>query len=378
MNLDKKTRVALLVLALIVFLGGTYYLTSLIFRQGANASFLARRVDSVFSQTLSTAGAKASEMRKNYVRKHDGKSDWEQIEVVVTLDQSQSIYSLSRRLRDSLDIPALAVTESGVYHNPPFNELQLSVYFDRLPIYQMLLRQESVASIPAAEKVVTEEEDEPPKMALVVDDVGYDIERALELLNLRRPMTISIFPQLRYSRHIAEVAHNMGYEVMMHLPMEPGERLRRNPGFITSNMDEKALYWVLDRDFESIPYVVGVNNHQGSRMTSDPAAMARVMRYLAKKNVFFIDSRTTSDSVAYQVAKTFGLQAAENDVFLDNEKDVEYIKERIELLMQEAEEKGAAVGICHVHPATMQALREMFPVIDERGIETVYASELVH
>ncbi len=373
MNLDKKTRVALLVLALIVFLGGTYFLASLIFRQGTNASILARQVDSIFSHTLSAAGAKTSEMRKNYVHKRSGKLDWEQIEVVVTLDQSQSLYSLSRKLRDSLDIPALAVTERGIYQNPPFSELQLSVYFDEVPIYQMLLRQKRVASIPK-QKV----EEKRPRIALVVDDVGYDIKRALELLNMRRPMTISIFPQLKYSRHIAEVAHDMGYEVMMHLPMEPGERLRRNPGFITLNMKEDSLYWVLDRDFESIPYVVGVNNHQGSRMTADAGAMARVMRYLAKKDVFFIDSRTTSDSVAYQVAKTFGLRAAENDAFLDNEKDVEYIKGRIEVLMQEAEEKGSAIGICHVRPATMQALREMFPVIDKRGIEIVYASELVH
>ncbi|MBI4831686.1 MAG: divergent polysaccharide deacetylase family protein [Candidatus Lindowbacteria bacterium] len=101
------------------------------------------------------------------------------------------------------------------------------------------------------------------------------------------------------------------------------------------------------------------------------------MRYLRGKKVFFIDSRTTSDSVAYEVAKEHGLCVAENDIFLDNEKDVEYIKERIELLIERANQKGEAIGICHVHPATIEALREMFPVVDKEGIELVYASNLV-
>jgi hypothetical protein len=236
----------------------------------------------------------------------------------------------------------------------------------------MLLQRKRIASIP---KGLWREE--RPRMALIVDDVGYDKKRALELLDLRRPMTIAIFPQLRHSRKIAQTAHGMGYEVMMHLPMEPDEKLRRNPGIITSEMSEGDLYSTMDDDFGSIPYVAGVNNHQGSKITRNPEAMASVMRYLAGKNVFFIDSRTASDSVAYKVGREFGLRVAENDLFLDNEKDVEYIKERIKLLIEEANRKGQAIGICHVHPATIQALREMFPVVDREGIELVYASELV-
>jgi polysaccharide deacetylase 2 family uncharacterized protein YibQ len=112
-------------------------------------------------------------------------------------------------------------------------------------------------------------------------------------------------------------------------------------------------------------------------MTRNNEAMARVMRYLAEKDMFFVDSRTTSDSLAYRVAKASGLRAAENDMFLDNEKNVDYIKERLELLMQEAEQEGEAIGICHVHPATLQALKDMFPVMDERGFELVHVSEML-
>ena len=168
----------------------------------------------------------------------------------------------------------------------------------------------------------------------------------------------------------------MNYEIMMHLPMESGKRLRRSPGFITPDMTEKEMRWVIDRDLEAIPYVSGVNNHQGSMMTRDRAAMVLVMKYLAEKDMFFIDSRTTSDSVAYRTAKELGLRAAENNVFLDNEKNVEYIKERIQLLIQEAKQNGKSIGICHVHPETTKALHEMLPVIEKEGIKLVFASEL--
>jgi len=372
-RIRKKVRVALLLAALVAFFAGTYVATALLFESNTNLSLLARKVDSNFSATLSAAEASPLEVRKNYVRKHNGTLSWEQIEVVVTLDESQSMYSLSKSLQHGLDIPATTVREERRSRGALHKELQLSVYFDDLPIYQMLLRQKHIVSIPKEEV-----EEQRPKVALIVDDVGYDVRRALELLNLRRPMTISIFPQLKHSRHIAEVAHEMGYEIMLHLPMESGRHLRRNPGFISPDMNDKTLRWMLEKDFESIPHVAGVNNHQGSKMTCDRQAMMRVMTYLAEQNMYFIDSRTTSESVAYQVARSFGVRAAENDIFLDNEKNIEYIKGRLELLMEEAEHKGKAIGICHVHPATMQALQDMFSIMDERGIELVYASQLVN
>jgi polysaccharide deacetylase 2 family uncharacterized protein YibQ len=369
---NKAIRLALLTLTLLALLVGAYSLASLIFGQESRISALAKEVDSSFSQTLSAAGVVPSEMNKNYVVKHNGKVDWQQIEVVVALNESQSLSSLGKRLRENLTIPAVTIKEDRRNDGDSVSELRLSVYYDKLAIYQMLLRQKRLLSVPE------KEEEERPRIALVVDDVGYDVERALDLFQLHRPLTISIFPVLPHSRHIAEIAHQMGYEIMIHLPMETDANLRHNPGYLMPEMGQNEFCSVLEKDLDSVPYVVGVNNHQGSKMTRDSVAMARLMQYLAKRNVFFIDSRTASDSVAYQVAKRFGLRAAENDMFLDNEKDVDYIKGRIELLMKEAERKGKAIGICHVHPASIQALQEMFPVIDERKIKLVYASELVN
>ena len=372
MNLTKTLKLALLASILLALLAGAYVATYMIFVEEKEES-QARQIDSIVSANLSVQGLHAPHIRKNIVSKRNEKQSWEQIEVVVRIDESRSTADLSEGLTVGLDRSRIEIIEETREPDPTLFEHQLSMYHGDLLVYQLLIKQTRAA--PAVEESPPAEELRP-RIALIVDDVGYDLERALELLNLRRPMSISIFPKLKYSGHIAETAQELGFEVMMHLPMEPSEKLRRNPGFITSAMTEREMYWVLDRNFDSIPFVSGVNNHQGSMMTANPDAMARLMKYLAKRNMFFIDSRTTGDSVAYQVAQEFGIRSAENNVFLDNEKDVEYIKERIELLMEEARQNGEAIGICHVHPATTQALHEMFPVIEEQGIELVFASEL--
>jgi len=376
-SLGKGARLAVLAAILVALLAGVYGATCLMFGGHKDTLSPAREIDSIISANLAIQELYSLELRKNYVTKQSGERVWEQIEVIAEVDKTQSLANLSESLEAKLDRPAFNIVEEARDSDPAFVEKYISIYCDDLLVYQLLLRQNRAT--PAAAKAIPEEVPPGPgrpKVALIVDDVGYDLERALKLLNLRRPMSISIFPKLKYTRHIAEVAHDLGYEIMMHLPMEPDEKLRRNPGFITTDMTEEEMCWVLDRNLQSIPFVIGVNNHQGSMMTRDAEAMARVMKYLAKKDMFFIDSRTTSESVAYRVAKEHGLRAAENDLFLDNEKDVEYIKERIELLIEEAKQKGRAIGICHVHPATTQALHEMFPVMEEQGIELVFASDL--
>ncbi len=402
-HVGRRTKIVLLILILLALLAATYSSASLIFYDNPDISLVARRVDSVVLSHLSYP----HDIRKNYVPKRDGEHAWEQIEVAVTLDESQSPAGLSNALKQDLNIPNLTIREEEIPGSGSLNELQLSVWFGNLPIYQLLVRyaaphpildvprqdvtgDEEYDSAPAPEDVIAEEErfsvakrhgpateKKRIRIAFIVDDVGYEIKNAKRLLELRRPMTISIFPQLKYSRHIAELAHEMGFEVMMHLPMDSGKSLRRNPGFVAPDMDENEIAWVLDKDFSSIPYVIGVNNHQGSLMTTDPEAMRRVVEYLGKRDLFFIDSRTTSETIAYDVAKKYGLRAAQNDLFLDNEKDVDYIKGQIMMLMEEARQKGKAIGICHIHPATIEAFQEMFPVIESNDMELVFASALV-
>jgi polysaccharide deacetylase 2 family uncharacterized protein YibQ len=374
MKLDNRIQLAALILILFGLLSVSYGVGYLIFGRGDEVLSTARSIDSTISSALADNNLPPPYDQKNLVIKDFGKAEWEQIEVVISVAEDASLADVSDALRGALEPAGLDVVENTMELDPTLTEHQITVYSNDLPVYQMLFRQKHPAPIPV--EPAPEAEDERPKIAIVVDDAGYDLDRALELLNLRQAMSISILPKLKYSRQIAEVAHDMGYEIMMHLPMESGKNLRRNPGYITPDMTEKEMRWVIDGNLQSIPFVKGVNNHQGSMMTRDREAMVRVLKYLGEKKLFFIDSRTTSETVAYETAKDLGVRAAENDVFLDNEKNVEYIKERIQLLIEEAKQNGKSIGLCHVHPETTKALHEMLPVIKEEGIKLVFASEL--
>jgi polysaccharide deacetylase 2 family uncharacterized protein YibQ len=378
MKPSKRIQILALILILIGLFAVAYGIGYFMFGRSHKGLSLARTIDPVITNALADKNLSQQYDQKNLVIKDYGKSEWEKIEVIISVEEDASLAGLSDALRNALDSEGLNVVETTTETGPTLIEHQITVYSKDLPVYQVLFlkRRAAPPSATVPETAAPEVDDNRPKIAIVVDDAGYDLDRVLELLNLRRSITISIFPQLRYSRQIAEVAHDMGYEVMMHLPMDSGKNLRRNPGHITGEMSDEEMYRVIEEDLQSIPYVKGVNNHQGSMMTSDREAMVRVLNYLGEKKLFFIDSRTTSETVAYQTAKDLGVPTAENNVFLDNEKDVEYIKERILLLIEEAKQNGKSVGICHVHPETTKALYEMFPVIEQEGIKLVFASEL--
>jgi polysaccharide deacetylase 2 family uncharacterized protein YibQ len=377
---QKFLKLVFLVSLLPVFFASTYVLSRKIFQNGPGISILVEEIDAAVRTVLIDNRIDSAMLRKNYVKKQEGDVSWEQIEMVVDLQEADSLAHLSGSLMDALAMPGVLIRKKQEVSGD-VEQQNLTVYYHHLPLYQILLRKKNPP--PAKEPVVPAAEheeavqDELPKIAIIVDDIGYDVDLAMELINLRQKLTLSIFPQLLHSRHIAETAHKLGFEIMMHLPMEPGENLRRNPGFISQEMSRKQLFWMLDRDLDSIPYVIGVNNHQGSKMTRDEDTMEIVMGYLATKHLFFIDSRTTSDSIAYAVAQRSGIKSAENNVFLDNEKECDYIRERMDKLIKEAQEKGKAIGICHAHPVTIEALRETLPLLEQQGVRLVYASEVV-
>jgi hypothetical protein len=384
MESRKKIKLTLLVLSLVALIGGTYVAARLMFGGSGELAIPAKEMDSAITSVLLARGIDPGAIRRNFVDKNESNKKWCQIEVVANVDANPAFPELPRlfeELKAVLDPSGLDIVEEANDRSPGFLGRQMSIYRGGLLIYQILILQDRPSPISQPESDGPSADDSPgeavPRIALIIDDAGYDLERAMELLNLRRPMSISILPKLKYSTHIAEIAHEMGVEVMMHQPMESERKLRRSPGFVTAAMTEKDMWWIFDRNLESIPHVVGVNNHQGSNMTADRDAMASVMRYLAEKDLFFIDSRTTGATVAYRTAIEFEIPAAQNDMFLDNEKDVEYIKGRIRLLMEEAKKKGRAIGICHVHPKTTEALFEMLPIIEEEGIALVFASDML-
>lgn len=217
------------------------------------------------------------------------------------------------------------------------------------------------------------------RLAIILDDLGNDRAAAEEIFGLPYPLTVSVLPGHAHSLEIAQEAHRRGFEVMLHLPMqsignETPEAQELHPG-----MPADEISPLFEQMMESVPFAAGVNNHQGSQATADPALMQELMPVLLKWNLFYVDSRTTAATVAYDSAQRAGVRSAFRNVpFLDDVVELPAIRKQLELAMRDARKKGAAVAIGHPHPATLQALREVLPQAMAGGVRLVFVSDLVH
>jgi uncharacterized protein len=217
------------------------------------------------------------------------------------------------------------------------------------------------------------------RLAIILDDLGNDRAAAEAIFALPYPLTISVLPNHAHSVDIAEEAHRRGYEVMLHLPMqsvgnEMPEAQELHPG-----MPAEDIPAIFEQMMQSVPNASGVNNHQGSQATADPALMEELMPVLQKWNLFYVDSRTTAATVAYDTAQRLGVRSGFRNVpFLDDVAEVFAVRKQLELALRGAKQKGEAIAIGHPHPATLQALSELLPQAEARGVHLVYASELVH
>ena len=218
-----------------------------------------------------------------------------------------------------------------------------------------------------------------PKLAIILDDLGNDPHVAEEVFDMPYPLTISVLPNHGHSQEIAQEAERRGYQVMLHLPMqavanEKAEALELRPGMPAGEVSR-----LVNQFLQDIPGAVGVNNHQGSEATSDPALMRELMPVLRDHHLFYIDSRTTAATVAYETAQGSCVPSAFRNVpFLDDVSEVGAVRKQLELALRGAREKGEAVAIGHPHPATLQALREVLPNAQSEGVRLAFASELVH
>jgi uncharacterized protein len=218
-----------------------------------------------------------------------------------------------------------------------------------------------------------------PKLAIILDDVGSDPAAIDQVFALHYPLTLSVLPLHPHSTAIAEEAHRRGYQVMLHLPMEAVGNEVAEPRQLRVGMTSLQVSNDLGGMLGSVPYAVGVNNHQGSLATSNPALMAELMPLLRERHLFFIDSRTTAATIAFDAAEHDGVPCAFRNVpFLDDIQEAGAIRHQLELAIHGAKEKGQAIAIGHPHPETLQVLREMLPQIQAQGVQLVHASTLVH
>jgi polysaccharide deacetylase 2 family uncharacterized protein YibQ len=215
-----------------------------------------------------------------------------------------------------------------------------------------------------------------PRLAIVIDDLGNDRAQADSLFRLAYPLTISVLPHEANSGEIAEEAHRRGYQVMLHLPMASNagdldEKIELHPGMASAAVENTFAAML-----ETVPYAVGVNNHEGSLGTADQKLMDELMPLLHERNLFFIDSRTTAATVAETAAHAAGVAAARRNVFLDDEQSVPAIRKQFVLAIRDAREKGTALAIGHPHKETLEVLNEMLPEAERQGVRLVFASDL--
>src|SRR5579862_427244 len=217
-----------------------------------------------------------------------------------------------------------------------------------------------------------------PKLAIILDDMGYDRAAADAAFALQFPITLSVIPHLPHSAEVAEEAYRRGDQVLLHLPMEAeaGET-KAEPIELRVGMKADQVERDLDSMLETVPHAAGVNNHQGSRATADATLMAELMPALRRRGLFFVDSRTTAATVAYDAAERLGVRSASRKVFLDDTTNREAILSQIDLAARDATRDGFAIAIGHPHPATIAALREVGPGLESRGIQFVFVSDVV-
>lgn len=216
------------------------------------------------------------------------------------------------------------------------------------------------------------------KVALIVDDMGYSLEAINELCSMRLPLTVAIIPYSPLASEIATISRQHDLEVILHLPLEAiNNEGNHSKGMITAEMSEEEVIAIVEKNLDQVPYIRGVNNHMGSKITADSQLMNIILKRLKDRDLFFIDSRTTSNSVAYTIAQSLNIPSAYRHIFLDGELNESYIKGQLIELFRRAQKNGFALGICHPTKETLKVLKESFHLVDEYGLQPVLASQIV-
>lgn len=217
-----------------------------------------------------------------------------------------------------------------------------------------------------------------PRVALIIDDLGYQYQAAKRLLDLELGLTYSVLPFSPHGKKIAAAAAAKGRQVLLHLPMQPRSypSIDPGPGAIFKNMPSARIERITEADLDSVPGAAGANNHMGSALTEDAAALRPVFKVLGRRGLFFIDSLTSPRSQARSVAREMGLPAASRHIFLDHDPSPKAVRRQVERLIALAGRRDGVIAIAHPHPATIQVLSEMASRISQ-SLELVPAGDLV-
>lgn len=218
------------------------------------------------------------------------------------------------------------------------------------------------------------------KIAIIVDDIGYDLAAVNAFLKLDIPLTFAILPFCPHSVEAARRIHRAGKEILLHIPMEPIDYPEKNPGrgVLLVRMNDEELRRSLDEAFSAVPYVSGANNHMGSKFMRHGDKLAVVFRALKEKDLFFVDSLTTENSTGRALAREIGLPFVSRDIFIDNSRNAEQTKDELMKLIPQKGRGKNLIVIAHPYPETISAIKESVRRFRAEGIKIVPVSELLH
>lgn len=224
-----------------------------------------------------------------------------------------------------------------------------------------------------------EKEPEYPLIAIVIDDMGINKKRTFDIISIKAPLTSSFLTYGSNLSSLVNQAKASGHEIMIHAPMEPKVAADLAPDTLKTNMTKKQideLFIQMLQKFDNIE-ISGVNNHMGSKFTEDAEKLGYIMNILKQRDMFFLDSKTSSSSKGKDLATKNGIKFAERDVFLDNKNDYDYILNQLQKTEQIAQKKGFAIAICHPKSQTYLALKDWVESLKDKQFKLVHVSEIV-
>ncbi|MAL64613.1 MAG: hypothetical protein CMF94_00770 [Candidatus Marinimicrobia bacterium] len=218
------------------------------------------------------------------------------------------------------------------------------------------------------------------RIAIIIDDFGYRNDYVTDgFLSLKADLTYAVIPGHEHSYFFSEKAQAAGFEVIVHMPMEnTGKTYGEEQFVLKTDMDAETIQRRVISAFNQIPSAIGMNNHQGSKASADQRIMSTIARVLKDKKKFFVDSRTTVETIGETTMKIFDVPTASRNVFLDNDDDEEKIATQLMKLVKKSQEKGYAIGIGHVKPKTLNVLKKYIPELQKEGYKFEFVSKMLY
>ncbi len=325
----------------------------------------------------------SKEMSKEVPRqKVEGVIRWHTRQLLVTVPKELSVEAIQQHLQNGLPnsggqvllmqpdhYQGLDVVRLDIGFKDKIADEEITIISDRVYLFK---EKDTVAVVPKA-KVKGR-----GQIAIVIDDFGYNKEPIGAFTQIDRPLTFAVLPYHPFSNEAAARGLSSGHQIILHLPMEPLTRAEQSEKVtISPSMSDEEIQDVTRKAIQTVPGLIGVNNHQGSKATADKRVMKVVLSQLKANSLFFFDSRTNGQSIGAETARQMGIRTGENELFIDNSNDVGEIKAKLRTAQEMAIRHGSVTVIGHARMNTATAVKEMIPELEGNGVKLVFISQIV-